>query len=307
MPAPVYWLCREALGRLPRESATTLAWLLFRGVHLMLRARRQENLRCLLDARHKATNEVRSAERRYLRFQGRLLAEVFRLMRTRPEDVNACASLEGEDSLSEALQEGRGVMLLGAHFGNWYFVPLLLRSKGYSFTSVVSHVVFPPLERDLQRLRKRFDIRVSFVGCGSSETAAAAFARNEVFATLIDVSVPNRKSTGLAFGAATMQVDLGPARLALRHRVPVLMALSHPEPKLGCACVRLFRLPKLRDNDTPESVTLTWLHHLHERVFLHPEHWSPLGFVPLSASQSLLLEGSGRLSGAAGVTAWRGR
>src|SRR5260370_13016809 len=162
-----------------------------------------------------------------LDFQRTFAIELARLLRRGPRDLAPRVSLGGEEHLKAALQAGKGAMIIGGHLGNWFYHPTLPASLGYPVSHVANELPFPPLERDLANMRKRFGLKTIHLGRGGGRHAAEAFERNEIFATLIDLC--NRPEHGIEvpFGPPSLSVNIAPARLALKHRVPVLLAVSH--------------------------------------------------------------------------------
>ncbi len=122
-------------------------------------------------------------------------------------------------------ESGRGVVVATAHTGNWdlaacaaaELVPLTVVTKSLSVRA---------LDRLWQGVRRRRGVRL--VGAGQAAAAARrALAAGEVVAMLIDQAPERARAVTMAtFLGAPARVDLAPALIAMRARVPLALVLS---------------------------------------------------------------------------------
>mgnify|MGYP000943480836 CR=1 FL=1 len=68
--------------------------------------------------------------------------------------------VEGEEFLKKALSQGRGVILLTAHLGNWELLGAWLGSQGYPVTALVNSPSVPALRRFAEELRLAMNIEL---------------------------------------------------------------------------------------------------------------------------------------------------
>ncbi|HEX9009615.1 MAG TPA: lysophospholipid acyltransferase family protein, partial [Holophagaceae bacterium] len=98
--------------------------------------------------------EVERIAREMVRQHARAWVDFFWYGQRKPEEALAqFASIEGLEWLDGAIAEGRGVILLTAHAGNYELGGLLLRARGLSVHAVYKPDRFEAVERLRERLR----------------------------------------------------------------------------------------------------------------------------------------------------------
>lgn len=151
---------------------------------------------------------------------GRSLAEAMRAAGGRPPPID----LHGEAHLRAALAQGRGVLVLSAHLGNF---EALVRAAGQ-------------FDVPVNVLTKRFRVEGAqrrwgalraggprFLGAGSARQVLAALARGEIVADVLDQHAPPGRAVWVPFfgrPAATLP-DL--VRLARQSGAPVVPVFTH--------------------------------------------------------------------------------
>lgn len=124
------------------------------------------------------------------------------------------------------LTPGRAAVIATAHTGNWDLLGCAAAAR-WPLTVVTKRLSIGALDRLWQGLRRGRG--VSLVGAGGAARAAAqALGRGELVAMMID-QAPERErgATRVAFMGRLAWVDLAPALVAMRARVPLLVVLSH--------------------------------------------------------------------------------
>jgi len=240
------------------------------------RARRLRNMRKVFSEWDE--EQIRRLNKAHMRYISRLIVEVVRLRELTDEQIRERISLEGQEHLKKALNGGKGILLVGSHLGNWWYVRAALSLHEYRLSTVANSIPIRSVESYLNNLRERFRIRNTYVGEGGSTGAAESFDRNGIFALLFDISVPGReaKSIGLPIGDAAIKIDLGPAALALRHNPAVLYASVHA---VAYHRARVTIKPVSYTGDSggtqinPEQLTRFWLDGLYQELRESPEQW----------------------------------
>jgi Kdo2-lipid IVA lauroyltransferase/acyltransferase len=281
---PVYVTFVLALRSLPESAALFLGNLFYARLACLARRRRLNNFESLLRPLGWADGALEKLECDYLAFQARFAVELARMSQFDSATWKRHVALTGEPELRSALAEDRGALIVGCHLANWVYISTALAVNGFSVSNVAARVPFPPLEHDLQRVRRRTGVQCTLLGEGGAQAAASAFARGGIFCTLIDLSLRPERSALVPFGATKLRVDLGPARLALHHDVPVFFAWCHasPDDQWFVTLQPLGRPSTLSPAEqTPEALTINWLRTLHDVVLKHPEQWWPWSFTAL--------------------------
>lgn len=128
--------------------------------------------------------------------------------------------------LPEAAELGGAMVVATAHTGNWDLMACAAAER-VPLTVVTKRLSIGVLDRIWQRLRARRG--VSLVQAGSAVSVAReALARGEAVAMLID-QAPERERASIVepFLGQPARVDLAPALVALRARVPLVAAFGY--------------------------------------------------------------------------------
>lgn len=127
----------------------------------------------------------------------------------------------GDRAVMPALPPGRGAVVATAHTGNWDLLACAAAER-VPLTVITKRLSIGWLDRIWQGLRRARG--VDLVGAGAAARAAqVALGRGEAVAMLID-QAPERERASIIepFLGQPARVDLAPALLALRARVPLV-------------------------------------------------------------------------------------
>ena len=202
------------VNRLPRAVALRVGRLV--GL-LWWRFSRREVLRARLRAQAAlglTARESRTLVRRCALTLGGYLADAVRLERWRPRDLFHYIRLEGVEGLRSALAEGRGVLLLGAHVGNWELLAAAIGASGIPISVIGRRPDDPVLARRLHALRARWGVETIWREAGALPVVRALKAGRSV-GVLIDQATAVRGTHVPFFGMAA-HTATGPAAIALR-------------------------------------------------------------------------------------------
>ncbi|MGA2082520.1 MAG: lysophospholipid acyltransferase family protein [Holophaga sp.] len=87
---------------------------------------------------------------------GALLFTTLRVLRTTPDDLRRITRLEGREHLDAAFGEGKGVIGLTGHLGNWEVLALVLGLAGWKLAAIGRELDNPLLEARLRDFRMKF-------------------------------------------------------------------------------------------------------------------------------------------------------
>jgi len=191
------------------------------------RARALENLRIAL-SKEKGEEERRGIARRCFWNLGKNGVEMVNLPRIR-DQLDRRVTLEGRQYLDEALAQGRGVLWLTAHLGNWEMIGWTVARMGYPVNVVARGVYDDRLNRLLLQSREYASVRVIL---RDSPTAGRqilqALRRGEILGMLMDQDTKVKGVMADFFGKKA-NTPAGPAILAVRRWVPVVAGFIHRE------------------------------------------------------------------------------
>ena len=153
----LFWIVERLVRLLPWR----VAWAIGRWVGRMYyradaRHRRvvRNNLRAAnLDL---GEAEITALSRTCFEHFGALLFTTLRLLGATPEELKRITRLEGRENLEAAFAEGKGVIGLTGHFGNWELMALALSLEGRTLAVIGRALDNPLLEAALRDFRMRF-------------------------------------------------------------------------------------------------------------------------------------------------------
>ena len=244
---------------------------------------RRGNLEKFFGERYADSNRLRQLDRESRRYLVSILCENAR-GGGRLESFLDRNGLSGEEHLRDALSQGRGVMILGAHLGGFLHAYGGLSLRGYAVTNVSVKIPVASIERHQNLLRRRFKVNSVFVGKNAALAAAKIFRTGGIFCIMIDLARRPEHIVWLPFGQTFIGLDDGPARLAVRFNVPVLPLTAYLQRPGHSQLVIGAPLPLPTGADEEERIRNTlvqWKNWLEGEVSAHPEQWWCWSFIDL--------------------------
>jgi KDO2-lipid IV(A) lauroyltransferase len=178
--------------------------------------------------------------------------------------------------LAAALAEQRGVVYVTCHLGPWERMAALLADLGFPITTLARESYDRRFHALVyEKLRTSRNVEAIYRGHpGAAFAMMRALRRGRVLGFLMDLpgSVPTRPTVLMG---RPSRLPLGPARVALRARSPVVVGTPAPGPD-GTLEVRIARLPTqdLSDLDGDEErLTQRIADALSDRIRALPHHW----------------------------------
>ena len=197
-----------------------------------------------------------SMVRRVFRHGARNYYDTLIIPRLGRDELLALVEVDDWSSLEQALQGGRGAIIIGAHLSSVALAGQTVAARGYQVTSVAERMEPPELNALLLRLRSAGGIRVLPLSRQLGTELLATLRRNEVVGLVMDRDVAGTGVLVDFFGAPAM-LPSGAALLALRSGAPILPAAA---VRAESGRFRGWFAPAIdvcRGNDARESVRLT--------------------------------------------------
>jgi KDO2-lipid IV(A) lauroyltransferase len=245
-----------AVGALPLSWALALGDAVGR---LAFRAARSERAKALRSLQI-AFPSLLPAERQALAlksfaFMGRCLAEICSYRRIDRRLRSYVELTESDRQLfARAVQEGRGVIFVSGHVGNFELLARRLAAEGFPNQTIAQRASDPRSTAFLERLRASGGVRTLWRGTeGMGQIMNRTLADGQILGFVIDVDTRVRGFFVDFFGVKAF-TPRAAADLALRHRAAVLAGFVHPRPQGGHR-ITLTRVP-LPASDDPEAGAL---------------------------------------------------
>jgi KDO2-lipid IV(A) lauroyltransferase len=180
---------------------------------------------------------------------------------------------DGREVLREAFDEGRGVVVVSAHFGNWELAGSALVAFGYPVAAVMQALKNPSLNDFVKETRNRLGMGL-IDRAGAWDLLTGSIAARRVVAFVADQDA-RRSGVFVPFFGRPASTHRAPALLALRTGAPFLVGGVH---RTGHAQYHTWvaRIDPPEGLDTREQVlemTRAWTAELERRVRLYPEQY----------------------------------
>jgi len=160
---------------------------------------------------------------------GQTFLEVMYMPSLNQETIKRYVTIENLQYMNDALAEGRGVVLLTAHIGNWEWLGASLAMAGLPLTTVIKRQPNDQHTQILNEYREMVGIEVFARGTTELVGAAKALKRGKILGFLAD---QDGGSNGLfvEFLGKMASTPMGPAVFAKRFKAPVVpvFIVRHP-------------------------------------------------------------------------------
>jgi lauroyl/myristoyl acyltransferase len=238
----------------------------------------------------KSAREIAELAEANIQYRIGFNAHISRMLTVPLDTYKEQNSLHGEEHLQAALKEGRGVMLLQAHYGNFYGPTCLLGQRGYDVTVLGIAAIPAAVETLSLNVLKRFSAHRAISGQGGGKTAIRVIRRKGILCAYFDVVAPGKGNeiVKCPLGDSTIAIYDGPARLAIHSNVVVVPVISyftkpfHSETHIEPA------FPTVQGATEEETVQLTikqWMDWFEPKLMATPEQWWSWPFITLPDMQ----------------------
>lgn len=242
-----------AVSTLPEGAADAFGRGTGRAVQALGIRRRvvEENLRLAFP---EAPDEwIRRTVRGTYEHLGREAAAMLRLSKLEPRAVVERTEPRGWDELEEALGEGRGVILVTGHYGNWEIAAASVAARGIPIAAIVRKQGNRLVDARLDHLRRRLGVE-TITQREAPSRVPRLLRRNGVIGIVGDQDA-RRAGVFVPFFGRPASTHRGPALFALKLNAPVFSCVARRLPGPGVRYeVAGERVPVVRTGDTDGDV-----------------------------------------------------
>ena len=213
---------------------------------------------------------------------GRTSIETALLAGYSPAQVRAM--FEGVDNgevLEAALAEGKGVLLVSGHLGNWELGGAFVAASGVPIEAVARGMENPLFDRYITRTRESLGMTIVH-DADAVRRVPRAMREGKGVAMLVDQGAAGLASSWVPFFGRYAKTPRGPAVFALRLGAPVVFATALRQPS-GKYVMHYERVPVRPTGDREADVdrivadyTATlerWIRRAPEQYFWHHRRW----------------------------------
>jgi KDO2-lipid IV(A) lauroyltransferase len=189
------------------------------------------------------------------------------------DDLRRMVRVVGEEHLRWCAEQGRGTLLITAHYGNWEIAArYLTQCVGYPLSVVARDADDAPTALLVNRIREQGGYRVLSKG-QAVRGILQALRRNEMVAMLPD---QNAGDVFVPFFGRLAGTVAGPALLALRTGAPILPVFCTRQPDDSFLCELLPPLLIQPSENKARDVTETMARItaiIEQQIRKHPAQW----------------------------------
>jgi KDO2-lipid IV(A) lauroyltransferase len=223
-----------------------------------------------------SASRLRSAVRESFQSYARYWVESLRLPSLDERTIADRLEILGYRHVSDALDEGNGVILALPHLGGWEWAGRWLTGQGHKVTVVVEEIEPPELFEWFTALRAELGMTVVPLGPDAGKAILRAVNQNDIVCLLSDRDIGGGGVDVEFFGEQTT-LPGGPATLAIRTGAPLLpVAVYFTARANGHLGVVRPPIPAERRGRLREDVTRITQYLAHELEHLirrAPEQW----------------------------------
>lgn len=236
------------------------------------RAVARQNL-ALAFGRERTAEELDHLCRRSFQHLGMMLVEACVFLFAPPAFFRSQVRVEGLEHLKSAMAQGKGALLLSAHFGNWEAAAH--RLSGYPLSVVVRPLDSPLLDRLATRFRERSGAEL-IPKWRALPAVLDALRRQRMVAFLLDQNTTRREGVFVQFFGRPAATSKSLALLALRTGAPVVPIFIYRESDGGHRVTIEPEIPQPRTGDRDKDVaayTAAFTRCVEDMIRRRPEQW----------------------------------
>jgi KDO2-lipid IV(A) lauroyltransferase len=245
----------KTLRLMPRRPALAMMGRLGRLAFLLAKGPRQRTIDHLAGVygREKSRPEIIKLARAVFIHFATVAADMLRLPNLIRNDLNRLVTARGTEHLDRAFKEGKGVIILTCHFGNWEVMAAWLARNGYPMKAVGTALFDPRLDKLLIEIRTSAG-NTAITRGKATRDIIRALKKGEAVGILID---QDTKSEGVFvnFFGRPAHTPSGPAILARRLDVPIIPVFMYLNSEMHYELECLPPLPQVRTTDEAADIT----------------------------------------------------
>jgi lauroyl/myristoyl acyltransferase len=220
-------------------------------------------------------HDRRALARRVIRNAVKNYYDLVRLPYLDKREVEHKITAYGIEHLDNALAQGKGVIIVGCHMGNYNVVPQVAAARGYTITIVAEDIKPHKLSEYVNRVRARFGLKMVTTGSSEVRQIYRSLKKGEGLVLAADRDVTG-EGIPVQFFDAPADLPPGPVALALRLGTPLVPAYARRLPSNSNAVYLLppIELERTGDNERDVLTNLRKVAQVTESMILKaPDQW----------------------------------
>ena len=266
----------KCFGAIPRKLRIGFFTGMFRLFYYLSQKQRLITIHNLRSAfPEKSADEIKTIAKGVYRTLGIITADFFEIPFLTKDNIGDLVEVEGLENLTKALEKNRGILMLGAHFGNWE-----LAAVAFSLVVKPAVIIYRTLDstilEDLVLWVRSCTGNVLIDKERAMRQMLRSLKKNEILGILIDQNVAWQEGVFVDFFGQPACTTNGMALLALHTDAPVIpgyiLRLENGKYRL----VIKEEIQVVRTGDKDEDIlinTQNFTRVIEDMVRQHPDQW----------------------------------
>ncbi len=266
------------LAALPRPVLLFIARGLGRAAYSLVSRHREAALRNLRFAfgRTKSEAEIRKIAREVFENLAQAYADVLLFQKMDPKKLDQWVEMgDALETFRKLLAEGKGIILITSHLGNWELLAAALKLKGVPGKAVARRVRYEPYNKWIENLRRAVQLETIYRS-ESPREIIQLLRRGEVIGLLPDQDISNLRGVFVNFFGKSAHTSIAPVRLSLRTGAPIItcFVIRRPKGRYQFLIGEIIRpaIQTTREAAILES-TQQWMKNCEEMIRRYPGQW----------------------------------
>jgi len=202
--------------------------------------------------------------------------EYLKLRSVTPKNYKKYVEFENFEYVDEALKEGKGLIVVTAHMGNWEYLGGIPAKLGKNLAVIINRQFNPYTDWWLKRIREvDGGIKSFYNEISDLSRIIKHLKQGGIIGTLVDQTYYFQPIFVPFFGVPTATAD-GPAKLHLKYGAPLMMAFSirKADGKYVLKFNKAVKFEGTNDFKKDCEKIMSWINREFEKVILeYPDQW----------------------------------
>jgi len=224
----------------------------------------------------KSPEEIESLGRKVMVHAAQAAVEWIQLPKWDLKKIERFVDLGDVMTRYESLQrEGKGIIAVTGHIGNWELLAAALCLKGLPLTVIARKIYYEPYNRWIVNIRKSVNVRMVYRD-GSARELLSCLKRNEIIGVLPDQDVDSLPGIFVDFFGHPAYTPVAPVKLALKTGAPIVVTALVRQPAGRYRFLVAGVIRPVLETTAQEAIqkyTELWMRSLESIIRQYPEQW----------------------------------
>lgn len=223
----------------------------------------------------KSKREIRQLLRRNYHHFGRVMMEFARIPILNPANLLKRVSKQNIKHIQDLIDRQRGLLILSGHFGNWEYLAATVAQIHPPLYCVFKQQKNLAVDTIIKQYRTELGLMPLKIKGGAAKGVLQAFKQKQMVLMLLDQDAGNN-GIFLDFLGKPASTVTGPAQIAIKYRVPVIMAFGIRGDN-GFIQIHLHEFPDISqfsdDEQGVRQFLVAYNQILEKYIRQYPEQW----------------------------------